>query len=133
MSTVARTRRATPLHRTAPNAVPGNDDSNIGDAVTAERTPADDAGARRAAAELLPDRIAFLGLGLIGGSIASALRGASGRSRLVAWTPSGRGPGDALRLGLIDEVAPTAEAAIRGAGLVVLAGPPLTVLEHVDA
>jgi prephenate dehydrogenase len=101
--------------------------------VTAERIPADVAASRRAAAELLPPRIAFLGLGLIGGSIASALRAAGAQSRLVAWTPSGRGPDEALRLGLIDDAAPTAEAAIRGAGLVVLAGPPLAVLEHLDA
>lgn len=99
----------------------------------AERIPADVAGSRRAAAELLPARIAFLGLGLIGGSIASALRAAGAQSRLVAWTPSGRGPADALRLGLIDDAAPTAQAAIRGAGVVVLAGPPLAVLEHLDA
>jgi prephenate dehydrogenase len=81
----------------------------------------------------LPARVAFLGLGLIGGSIASALRAARAKSRLVAWTPSGRGPTEALRLGLIDEAAPTPEAAIADAGLVVLAGPPLTVLEHLDA
>ena len=101
--------------------------------MTAEPIPADVAASRRAAAELLPARIAFLGLGLIGGSIASALRAAGARSRLVAWTPSGRGPADGLRLGLIDEAAPSAEAAIREAGLVVLAGPPLAVLEHLDA
>jgi prephenate dehydrogenase len=108
-------------------------DRNIGDAVTAEPIPADVAGARRAAAKLLPARIAFLGLGLIGGSITSALRAAGARSRLVAWTPSGRGPADALRRGFIDEAAPTAEAAIREAGLVVLASPPLAVLEQLDA
>jgi len=101
--------------------------------VTAERIPAEVAGARRAAARLLPDRIAFLGLGLIGGSIASALRAAGTQSRFVAWTPSGRGPSEALGRGLIDEAAATAEAAIRGAGLVVLAGPPLAALELLDA
>jgi prephenate dehydrogenase len=131
--TVVRTRRAIQVRPRAPNAGPRSDDSNTGDAVTAERIPADVAGARRAAAELLPERIAFLGLGLIGASIASALRAASVRSRLVAWTPSGRGPAEALRLGLIDEAASTAEAAIRGAGLVVLAGPPLAVLALVKA
>lgn len=108
-------------------------DRRIGDGVTVEPIPAEVAGSRRTAAELLPARIAFLGLGLIGGSIASALRAAGVRSRLVAWTPSGRGPAEAVRLGLIDEAAPTAEAAIREGGLVVLAGPPLTVLEHLDA
>jgi prephenate dehydrogenase len=133
MPTVVRTRPATRVHPTESNVGSRSGDRSIGDAVTAERIPADVAGSRRAAAELLPARIAFLGLGLIGGSIASALRAAGAQSRLVAWTPSGRGPGDALRLELIDEAAPTPEAAIRGAGLVVLAGPPLVVLEHIDA
>ena len=133
MPTVVRTPPATLVRPTASSVGPRSDDRNIGDAVTAERIPADVAGSRRAAAELLPARIAFLGLGLIGGSIASALRAAGAQSRLVAWTPSGRGPADALRLGLIDEAASTPEAAIRGAGLVVLAGPPLAVLEQIDA
>ncbi len=101
--------------------------------MTADRTPADIADARRAAANLLPDRIALLGLGLIGGSIVGALRAAGAESRLVAWTPSGRGPAEALRRGLIDEAEPTAEAAVQGAGLVILAGPPLAVLDLLDA
>jgi prephenate dehydrogenase len=133
MRTVVRTRLATLVRPMAPNVGSPSGDRNIGDAVTAERIPADVAGSRRAAAELLPARIAFLGLGLIGGSIASALRAAGAQSQLVAWTPSGRGPADALRVGLIDDAAATAEAAIRAAGLVVLAGPPLAVLEHLDA
>ncbi len=101
--------------------------------MTADRIPSDFADARRAAANLLPDRIAFLGLGLIGGSIASALRAAGAEARLVAWTPSGRGPSGALRRGLIDEAAPSAEAAIRDAALIILAGPPLAVLGLLDA
>jgi prephenate dehydrogenase len=133
MSTVVRTRPASLVRPTASNVGSRSADSSIDDAATAERIPADVAASRRAAAELLPARIAFLGLGLIGGSIASALRAVGAHSRLVAWTPSGRGPVNGLRLGLIDEAAPTAEAAIRGAGLVVLAGPPLAVLELLDA
>jgi prephenate dehydrogenase len=133
MPTVVRTRPRNLARLRAPNVGLRSGARNIGDAVTVEPTPADGAGARRAAAELLPARIAFFGLGLIGGSIASALRAAGAQSRIVAWTPSGRGPANALRLGLVDEVAPTAEAAIREAGLVVLAGPPLAVLEHLEA
>lgn len=87
---------------------------------------------RSEAAARLPDRIAFLGLGLIGGSIALALRAAGATARLVAWTPSLAGPGDALRAGAIDEVAVVPEAAIAGAGLVILAGPPLGVLELLE-
>jgi prephenate dehydrogenase len=83
---------------------------------------------RAAALAMLPERIAFLGLGLIGGSIALALRAAGSTARLVAWTPSLSGPEEALRAGVIDEVAVVPDAAIADAGLVILAGPPLDVL-----
>ncbi len=91
------------------------------DALGAERT-------REAAAATLPDRIAFLGFGLIGGSIAMALRDAGYTGSLVAWTPNGRGPADAERRGILVEAPPSAESAIDGSGLIVLAGPPLSIL-----
>lgn len=85
-------------------------------------------------------RIAFLGLGLIGGSIARALRAADSNAAgelrsatLVAWTPTGAGPRAALAAGAIDEVAPSLEAAADGADLVLLAAPPLRVLELLAA
>ena len=83
-------------------------------------------------------RIALLGLGLIGGSIARALRergsdGAFGSARLIAWTPSGHGPAAAAGDGVIDEAAVSAEAAIAGADLVVLAGPAPVCLQQSDA
>lgn len=83
-------------------------------------------------------RIALLGLGLIGGSIARALRergsdGALASARLVAWTPSGDGPSAATREGVIDEAAVSAEAAIADAELVILAGPAPVCLEQLDA
>jgi prephenate dehydrogenase len=84
--------------------------------------------ARTAAAARLPGRIAFLGLGLIGGSIAAALREAGYAGELVAWTPRGSGPGEAVRRGIVDEAAPDAGAALQGAELVILAGPPLEML-----
>jgi prephenate dehydrogenase len=81
-------------------------------------------------------RIALLGLGLIGGSIARALRAANPAwaddfrgATLVAWTPSRAGPNAARAVGAIDDVAPTLEAAADGADLVILAAPPLRVLE----
>lgn len=73
-------------------------------------------------------RIGFLGLGLIGGSVALDLRAADpDRTRwsLAAWTPAGRGPAAAFAAGVLDEAAPSPEAAIGGADLVVLAAPPL--------
>jgi len=88
---------------------------------------------RTSAVTRLPDRIAFLGLGLVGGSVALALRAAGCTSRLVAWTPSLTGPEAALQAGAIDEVAAVPAIAIAGAGLVVLAGPPTAVLDAVSA
>ncbi len=76
-------------------------------------------------------RVAFLGLGLIGGSIARALR-ADARDQamsgaptwsIAAWTPGGTGPAAARAAGVIDHAAPTPEAALEGADLVVLAAP----------
>lgn len=73
-------------------------------------------------------KIAFLGLGLIGGSVARALRERGSRDpdervHLAAWTPSGVGPRAAHRDGVVDVAATSPEAAIDGADLVVLAGP----------
>jgi prephenate dehydrogenase len=85
---------------------------------------------RAEAAGRLPPRIAFLGFGLIGGSIAAAIRSAGGRgTRLVAWTPAGTGPAEGVRRGFLDAAAPGVAAAVEGADLIVLAGPPLAILE----
>jgi len=72
-------------------------------------------------------KIAFLGLGLIGGSVARALRvsPAHAGATLAAWTPSGDGPRRALAAGMLDEAPGEAVDALRGADLVVLAAPPL--------
>lgn len=78
----------------------------------------------------LPRRIAFLGFGLIGGSIAKALRVHDPSIELAAWTPDGRGPATGGRLGILNLVGPTPEAVVAGAELVVLAGPPLAILAN---
>ena len=83
--------------------------------------------ARREAAARLPSRIAFLGFGLIASSIAAALRDAGSTATLSAWTPDGRGPDEGLRRGLLSAAAASLEAAVEGAELVVLAGPPLAI------
>lgn len=85
-------------------------------------------------------RVALLGLGLIGGSIARALRGGAAGQRsgpsvgappdleaswsVVAWTPTGTGPAAAVAAGFVDRAAPTLVDAVAGADLVVLAAPP---------
>jgi prephenate dehydrogenase len=77
-------------------------------------------------------RIALLGLGLIGGSIARALRADGGAlapvERIVAWTRSGAGPRQALEAGVVDDAPASLADAIVGADLVVLAAPPVECL-----
>jgi prephenate dehydrogenase len=80
----------------------------------------------------LPERIAFLGFGLIGGSIALALRAAGYTGRLAAWTPAGSGPRAGLDRGVVDAAPEAAPEAVDGAGLVILAGPPMAVLAALD-
>ncbi len=79
-------------------------------------------------------RIALLGLGLVGGSVARALRAAPGMAdvRLAAWTPSGRGPVAAREAGVVDEAADDPAAAMEGADLVILAAPPLACIRLVE-
>jgi prephenate dehydrogenase len=82
-------------------------------------------------------RLALLGFGLIGGSVARALRarahaGSLDVDEIVAWSPSGDGPAAARRDGVIDEVAATPESAVVGADLVVLAGPAPDILAQLD-
>lgn len=82
-------------------------------------------------------RIAFLGLGLIGGSIARALReptakGPFAGADLAAWTPTGLGPAAAHSAGVIDRVALSVADAVAGADLVILAAPPLEILGLID-
>jgi prephenate dehydrogenase len=68
-------------------------------------------------------RVALLGLGQIGGSIARAIDEAGSDGSVVAWTPSGDGPRQAVDAGVIEVAAASIEDAVRGADLVVLAAP----------
>lgn len=94
------------------------------------------------AADNRPMRLAVLGLGLIGGSVVRALRRPrpadpadpwSGGLEIAAWSPSGVGPRRARAEGLVDLAAGSPEAALEGAEVVLLAGPPTSVLEWLDA
>jgi prephenate dehydrogenase len=80
--------------------------------------------------------IAFLGFGLISGSIARALRASAdpawSRSRLVAWSPGGQGPARASVDGVIDHAAGTAREAVAGADLVILGAPPHLVPAQIE-
>ncbi len=88
-----------------------------------------------------PARIAFLGFGLIGGSIAKALHagvsdgpgpGRSSRPHLSAWTPGGHGPAQAVTDGVIDHAARAVPEALEGADLVIIAAPPLEAVALVE-
>lgn len=82
-----------------------------------------------------PAAIAFLGLGLIGGSIVKALAAYGDRAsrdpkpRIVAWSPDGVGPSQAFHSGVIDAIASDPAEAVEGADLVVIAAPPLATIE----
>jgi prephenate dehydrogenase len=76
-------------------------------------------------------RLALLGLGLIGGSVARAVRPAGWH--VAAWTPSGEGPRLARAEGVVDVAATSLAEAIVGAELVVLAAPPTACLDLLDA
>ncbi|HSW41369.1 MAG TPA: prephenate dehydrogenase/arogenate dehydrogenase family protein [Patescibacteria group bacterium] len=72
-------------------------------------------------------RLALLGLGLIGGSVARAAHAAGWH--VAAWTPSGGGPRTALAERAIDVAAGTPREALIDADLVVLAAPPVACLD----
>jgi len=76
-------------------------------------------------------RVSIVGFGLIGGSIARALRERAEPSQwhVMAWS---RNPGPvkkAVEESALDEAPATLEEALRGADLVVLAAPPLACLD----
>ena len=75
------------------------------------------------------DRIAILGLGLMGGSIAAGLRQRGLARQISAWDRNVDATGRARETGLIDEVAPDIASAISGAELIVLAVPVRACLE----
>jgi prephenate dehydrogenase len=83
-------------------------------------------------------RISILGFGLIGGSLAQAIRrespsaGLGATATIGAWSPTGRGPARGLEEGAIDQVFASVDEAIDGADLIVLAGPPLACLELIQ-
>jgi prephenate dehydrogenase len=78
-------------------------------------------------------RVAILGFGLIGGSIARALSvRAGGDWSVAAWSPGGDGPRAAAADGSVDLAAPDPGKAVAGADLVVLAAPPLACLDLLE-
>jgi prephenate dehydrogenase len=78
--------------------------------------------------------VGFIGFGLIGGSIARALRagGTAASWTMAAWSPSGAGPDQAVADGTIDRASRTPEDSLADADLVILAGPPTACLAALD-
>ena len=78
--------------------------------------------------------LGFVGFGLIGGSIARAVRaGDTDRAwTIAAWSPSGDGPAQAVADDVIDRAAATPSDVLADADLVVLAGPPTACLGALD-
>ena len=68
-------------------------------------------------------RLAVLGAGQIGGSVALAARAAGAVTDVVAWSRTREKLERAVALGIIDRPAPSAAEAARGAALIVLATP----------
>ncbi|HEY3327116.1 MAG TPA: prephenate dehydrogenase/arogenate dehydrogenase family protein [Novimethylophilus sp.] len=68
------------------------------------------------------DKLAIFGVGLIGGSVALAMKQAGQTGRIVGVGRNGEALKQAIQLGVIDEAA-TAEDAVRDADLVLLATP----------
>lgn len=78
-------------------------------------------------------RLAVIGLGLIGGSLARALRAAQRVSHIAAYDRDPEQGRRGLELGVIDRFAPDAASAARDADVVVLAVPVLHTAEAAEA
>ncbi|MEX0644158.1 MAG: prephenate/arogenate dehydrogenase family protein [Parvularculaceae bacterium] len=73
--------------------------------------------------EVAFNRVAVIGVGLIGASLALALREGKIASRIVGFDVDAGVLARATKLGVIDEAAASLEAALKGADLIVLATP----------
>jgi prephenate dehydrogenase len=69
------------------------------------------------------DKVAIVGVGLIGGSFALALKAAGAAKTIVGMGRSPEAMARALELGIVDAVADSAQDAMRGADLVLIAAP----------
>ena len=68
--------------------------------------------------------VAFLGLGLISGSLAGALKRANWRADLIAWGPRAPSLERGLALGLIDRFSLDLPAIMAEADVIVIVAPP---------
>ena len=68
--------------------------------------------------------VAFLGLGLISGSLAGALKRGNWRADLIAWGPRAPSLERGLALGLIDRFSLDLPAVVAEADVIVIGAPP---------
>ena len=73
------------------------------------------------------DRLAIIGLGLMGGSLGLALKARGFAGRVTGYTRSAERRQTALTRGAVDEVYDTPQAAVRGADVVVYCAPILAI------
>ena len=75
---------------------------------------------------MLPNskRVAIIGVGLMGGSLGLALRGAGFAGQIVGYNRQPSEAATALRMGAVDLCADSPEDAVRDADLVIFATPP---------
>lgn len=82
---------------------------------------------------MIEGRLAVIGLGLIGGSLARALRGTAMAREIQAFDPDPARAAAALALGVVDRVCESAAEAVRNAAVVVLAVPVLRTADALAA
>jgi prephenate dehydrogenase len=82
---------------------------------------------------VIAQQLAVVGLGLIGGSAARALRTAGAIGKVAGYDPDPAQQRQALALGVVDRVGQTAAEAVQGADLVILAVPVLRTAEAFEA
>lgn len=79
--------------------------------------------------EILKANIVFLGLGLISGSLAMALRSKGWQGRLSAWGPREASLEKGLKLGVIDHYELDLTRALAGVDVIVIGAPPVATGE----
>jgi prephenate dehydrogenase len=75
------------------------------------------------------ERVVLLGLGLISGSLAKALRRGGWSGELVAWGPREKSLALGAELGVVDRYSLDLEEAISGADMIVVGAPPVATGE----
>jgi prephenate dehydrogenase len=82
--------------------------------------------------EIMIERIAILGTGLLGTSVGLALRSAGFRGSIVGWNRGAEGAEAALKLGAIDSIAADPLEAARASQVVLLAVPIYATLDLME-